>query len=220
MPSWFSYFSLEFILFDFLNYPVSLLELLGIVSGLLCVYTAAKNQIITWPVGIFNSICFFFLFFQVQLYSDMLLQIYFFGSSIYGWVYWHKRRGVVVPIMSVSLKVFLILAFCIFVSSILLGEFAILLPDLLPVFFKLPPAYPYFDAFTTTASIVANFLLARRILQAWFLWVAVDVVCIGIYFLKGIDLVAIEYIVFLVLALLGLFYWGREKGGTLFRDAT
>jgi len=210
MPSWFSYFSLEFILFDFLNYPVSLLELLGIVSGLLCVYTAAKNQIITWPIGIFNSICFFFLFFQVQLYSDMLLQIYFFGSSIYGWMYWQKRKGVSIPITTVRRNFFFLLLVLILLFSYMLGKFAILLPEVLPELFQLPPSYPYLDAFTTTASIVANFLLARRIMQAWFLWVAVDIVCIGIYFLKGIDLVAIEYIVFLVLALLGLYHWRKE----------
>ncbi len=215
-----SFFSLDLILFEFLHYPVSLLEFLGILSGLICVYTAARNQIITWPVGIFNSICFFFLFFQVQLYSDMLLQIYFFGSSIYGWIYWQKRKGVVVPITTVSQSLFLFLLVCILASSLLLGGFAILLPELMPALFKLPPAYPYLDAFTTTASIVANFLLARRILQAWYLWIAVDVVCIWIYFMKGINLVALEYVVFLIIAILGLFHWRREKSGESLETAT
>jgi nicotinamide mononucleotide transporter len=203
--------SLEFIIFSILNYPVSLLELIGILSGLICVYTAAKNYIITWPIGIFNSICFFFLFYQVQLYSDMLLQIYFFGSSIYGWTYWQKRKGIEIPITALKRKIFLVLSLGIIISSYLLGEFAIMLPDLGLTYFQLPPSYPYFDAFTTTASIVANFLLARRISQSWYLWVAVDIVCIVIYFMKGIDLVAIEYVVFLVIALFGVYYWDQER---------
>ncbi len=115
-----------------------------------------------------------------------------------------------IPITSISPKFFSSLLFGIELSSYLLGEFAIFLPSLLPEIFKLPPAYPYFDAFTTTASVVANFLLARRILQAWYLWVAVDVVCIGIYFLRGIDLIAIEYSVFLVIAVLGIFHWRKD----------
>ncbi len=209
-----SLLSLKFVLFELLDYPVSLLEFLGILSGLICVYTAAKNQIITWPVGIFNSICFFFLFYQVQLYSDMLLQIYFFGSSIYGWIFWQKRRGIEIPITSTSNKSFLQLSIAILISSFLLGETTKKLPTFFPVLFKLPPSYPYLDAFTTTASIVANFLLARRILQAWYLWVAVDVVCIGIYFMKGIDLVAMEYVVFLSIAFFGLYHWNNKQAST------
>lgn len=214
-----TFLTLDFILFDILHYPISLLEFLGIISGLICVYTAAKNWIITWPVGIFNSICFFFLFYQVQLYSDMILQVYFFASSIYGWIYWQKRKGFEIPISSIPLNFFLFLLFLILVSSLLLGEFTKRLPYFLPDLFKLPPSYPYFDAFTTTASIVANFLLARRILQAWYLWVAVDIICIGIYFLKGIDLVAIEYIVFLLIAILGMIHWNKNKRRHFYENA-
>ncbi|MDZ4726410.1 MAG: nicotinamide riboside transporter PnuC [Leptospira sp.] len=205
-----SYLSLDFIIFEILNYPVSLLEFIGIISGLICVYTAAKNQIITWPIGIINSVCFLFLFYQVQLYSDMILQIYFFASSIYGWIFWQKRKGKEIPITSASQKVFIYLILIIIISSYLLGEFTLRLPIFFPVYFPLPPAFPYFDAFTTTASVVANFLLARRILQAWYLWVAVDVVCIVIYFMKGIDLIAIEYIVFLMIAIQGIRHWNAE----------
>ncbi len=207
----YDWLSLNFSVLVILNYPISLLDFFGILSGLICVYTAAKNWIITWPVGIFNSICFFFLFYQVQLYSDMLLQVYFFGSSVYGWIYWSKREGVEIPITVLGAKLFILLLSFILFFSYLLGEFTIQLPNLIPKYFTLPPSYPYFDAFTTIASIVANFLLAKRILQSWYLWIAVDVVCISLYFLKGIDLVAMEYVVFLLIAIYGVVFWKKNS---------
>ncbi|WP_244594496.1 nicotinamide riboside transporter PnuC [Leptospira ryugenii] len=194
----------------FWGYELSLIEILGIVSGLLCVYTAAINKIITWPIGIFNSICFLFLFYQVQLYSDMLLQIYFFGSSIYGWIFWTNKRGIEIPIKNLDKMYFIFICAGIVFSSFLLGECTKRLPVWFPELFRLPPSFPYLDAFTTVASIVANFLLARRILDAWFLWVSVDIVCIGIYFSKEIPLIAIEYIAFLLFALMGLYHWQKE----------
>lgn len=211
------FISLDYTLFVCFGYPLSVLEFFGTSSGLVCVYLASRNHILTWPIGIFNSICFFFLFFQIQLYSDMLLQIYFFGSSIYGWWVWRKKSGYFLKIHSLGWKKNTILFSTILVSTYLLGEFTFYLPSLLPNIFKMPPSYPYWDAFTTTASIVANFLLARRILESWFLWVLVDVVCIGLYSLKEIPFVTAEYVVFLLIAFYGCYHWYKEyKGSELF----
>lgn len=83
---------------DFLNinnicltpfgYPLSYVELVGILTGLLSVWLAAKSHILTWPIGLVNVAAFFFLFYQVCLYSDMLLQVFFFVTTCYGWYYW------------------------------------------------------------------------------------------------------------------------------------
>lgn len=205
-----TYFSLNYTIYSFVGYPLSFLELLGTSSGLVCVYLASRNHILTWPIGIFNSICFFYLFYQVQLYSDMLLQIFFFGSSIYGWFIWKQRKGKFKKIHSLGLNKNLILFVFIFIFTFLLGEFSKSLPILLPNFFTLPPSYPYYDAFTTVASVVANFLLARRVLESWFLWVFVDIVCIVLYFLKDIPFITAEYTVFLAIAFYGCWYWYKE----------
>ncbi|TGN19759.1 nicotinamide riboside transporter PnuC [Leptospira idonii] len=210
MDSLLHFLSLEFTVVTVWEYPLSLLEILGTISGLFCVYYASVEKIITWPIGIFNSICFFFLFYQVQLYSDMLLQIYFFGSSIYGWIVWNRKTGEYVRIHSLGVKKNLFLFTSILVFTYLLGEITFRLPVWFPVMFTEPPAFLYWDAFTTVASIYANFLLACRILESWFLWVLVDVVCIALYFLKNIPLVTIEYVIFLVIALYGCYAWYRE----------
>ncbi|MCW7470949.1 nicotinamide riboside transporter PnuC [Leptospira kanakyensis] len=210
MTDLFLYFSIEFPLFSVFGYPLSFIEFLGTSSGLVCVYLASRNHILTWPIGIFNSICFFFLFFQIQLYSDMLLQIYFFGSSIYGWYVWRKRTGAYIKIQSLGKTKNLLLVFVIFCGTYFLGEITSRLPFWLPNIFVKPPEFLYWDAFTTVASIIANFLLAQRKLESWFLWVFVDVVCIAIYSLKGIPFVTMEYIVFLLIAFYGYYHWYRE----------
>ncbi|TGM32099.1 nicotinamide riboside transporter PnuC [Leptospira biflexa] len=204
------YFSLEYTIFPLFGYPLSLLEFLGTTSGLICVYLASRNHILTWPIGIFNSICFFFLFFQIQLYSDMLLQIYFFGSSIYGWIIWRKHTGAFTKIVSLGKEKNLILVGLIVFGTFGLGSFTKQLPIWFPEVFLKPADYLYWDAFTTVASIIANFLLAQRKLESWFLWVLVDVVCIVLYSLKQIPFVTIEYGVFLLIAFYGCWHWFKE----------
>ncbi|MGE8722955.1 nicotinamide riboside transporter PnuC [Leptospira terpstrae] len=204
------FFSLDFTLLVCFGYPLSLLEFLGTTSGLICVYLASRNHILTWPIGIFNSICFFFLFFQVQLYSDMLLQIYFFGSSVYGWWVWRKRIGAFIKIQSLGKRKNTLLLFSIFLGTLILGEVTSHFPIWFPNIFSKPPAFLYWDAFTTVASIFANLLLAQRKLESWFLWVFVDIVCIVLYALKEIPFVTAEYIVFLLIAFYGCYHWFRE----------
>lgn len=204
------YFSIKFVVFTFFGNPISFVELLGTSTGLLCVYLASRNHILTWPFGILTSICFFFLFFQIQLYSDMLLQIYFFGSSVYGWIVWREKTGIYVKIQSLSKTNQWIVLFVIFFGTYILGAITSRLPIWLPNIFTRPPEFLYWDAFTTVASIIANFLLAQRKLESWFLWVFVDVVCITIYSLKEIPFVTLEYIVFLLIAFYGCYHWYQE----------
>ena len=83
-----SYFYIDNTFFTLLDYPISYLEFFGTIAGIIAVWLAAKSNILTWPIGLINIGLFFIIFFQVQLYSDMFLQVYFFGISIYGWYNW------------------------------------------------------------------------------------------------------------------------------------
>ena len=84
--------SLNQTLVEVLGYPLSFLELFGTLTGLVTVWLAARAHILTWPTGLINNLAFFLIFYQVQLYSDMLLQIYFFVISLYGWWYWQRSQ--------------------------------------------------------------------------------------------------------------------------------
>lgn len=207
-----NWLDINYIAFELLGYPLSYVELLGTVFGMLSVVLAARGHILTWPLGIVNEFFFFLLFYQVHLYSDMLLQVYFFVLTVYGWYHWNQQKTED-KVLVLSRKGRLSWALVVMVSSLLLGVFVTSLYDqlhlLFPGWHAAPPAYPWADAFTTMASVVATVLLARRYLETWVLWVLVDIVSIVLYLLKGIHLVAIEYGIFLLIASAGWYHWNQ-----------
>ena len=190
-----------------LAYDISWLELIGTLTGLASVWLAVRNNVLTWPVGLINVVCFAVLFYQFRLYSDTLLQVYFFGMSLYGWWQWRDRSANSETIKVLSGRRRWAWLGVIFAMTLVQGYWVSRAHTFLPTLFPEPAAFPYPDAFTTVASIVATYLLARRTLESWVLWVAVDIVSIVLYFSKGIYLVGIEYIIFLCLASLGGYRW-------------
>lgn len=192
------------------NYPLSFLELAGTITGLAAVYLAVKANILTWPVGIINQVFFFLLFYQVQLYSDMLLQLVFFGVSIWGWYSWQRggQDKVAIGVLKPGMRLWLllVLAACTAVLGLAMEHIHRWLPQV----FALPAAFPFGDAFTSVASIIAISLQARKKLESWWLWIALDVVAISIYWARDIRFIAAEYVVFLLLSAWGLWQWQQK----------
>lgn len=203
-------FDIKHIAFSVLGYELSYVELIGTVFGLVSVWLAAKSHILTWPTGIVNEAAFFLLFYQVQLYSDMYLQVYFFGVTLYGWHYWKKEDGKS-QIRKLSVRWRQILLVVLLILTGLSGWYISRIHLYFPELFTQPAAYPYWDAFTTVSSIIATILLSRKIIETWVLWIAVDVVSVILYFLKGIHFVAIEYVVFLVICITGFVNWSKKQ---------
>lgn len=203
-----SIFDINTIAFVLLDYPLSWIELIGTVFGLITVYLASRENILTWPTGLINVAFFFFLFYQVNLYSDMVLQVYFFIMSLYGWYYW-KTKANQQAVTSLSHNWQKKYAIILVLTSAALGLLMSNIHNYFPTLFTTPAAFPFADAFTTVASIMATILLARKVLENWYLWIAVDIVSILLYSLKGIYLVAIEYFVFLIICIFGLIKWRK-----------
>lgn len=204
-----SIFDISNIAIVILDYPLSWIELIGTIFGLITVYLASRENILTWPTGLINVAFFFFLFYQVNLYSDMVLQVYFFIMSLYGWYFWRTKPNNQ-AITSLSHDWQKKYAIILVLGSVALGILMTNVHLILPTIFDVPAAYPFADAFTTVASIMATILLSRKVLENWYLWIAVDLVSILLYTLKGINLVAIEYIVFLIICIFGLIKWRRS----------
>jgi nicotinamide mononucleotide transporter len=204
-----SFFDIENIAFSVLGYDLSYIELIGTLFGFISVILAARANILTWPTGIINEAAFFILFFQVQLYSDMYLQVYFFGVTIYGWYYWKNQNGTS-SITTLSkqwrLRILLILVVMTLLSGYAMSKVHLYFPDI----FSHPASYPYWDALTTMSSIVATILLSRKIIETWVLWIVVDIISVVLYLFKGIHLVAIEYLIFLIICVVGFKNW-RNK---------
>lgn len=202
------------------GYPLSGLELAGTLTGLACVWLTARERISCWPVGIINIICFFFMFYQVHLYADMFLQVFFLVMSIYGWIKWANPR---IPDEANSrneLRITSLAANClaaVAAASAACGAACGLLMSRLhlyiPALFPRPSAFPYLDSFIAVFSVTATILMARKKLECWYFWISVDTLAVFVYYLRGIKLVSLEYFVFGMLAAMGLLGWRREYAG-------
>lgn len=198
--------------FTIIGYPMSYIEFFGTLLNIWCVYLVAKNKTLNWPVGIMATILFGFLFLQINLYADFIEQIYFLLTGFWGWWAWttgRKKTGEEKSIQRLSNQSKILWLIAIVFGTIALGYFTAHLNVYLPQFFTEPASFPYLDSFTTILSFVATIFLIHKKLEAWFLWILVDIIGIGLYWIKDVRLVSILYIVFLILATNGLVTWRR-----------
>lgn len=195
--------------FTVIGYPISYVELIGTVFGLISVYFASRAKVLTWSTGIVNEIFLFILFFQVHLYADMFLQVYFFIVTIYGWYNWNTTT-VENKIAAIDTKARWLIAAVITVGSLLSGFFIKNIHLYLPGYFKVAAAYPFTDSLVMVLSVIATVLLAKKKIENWHLWITVDAICVILYFKKGIYFLSLEYLIFLGLASYGLYHWKKQ----------
>lgn len=158
----------------------------GTLASLIYLYYSIREKVWLWPWGIIASALSIWVFFSTRLYADMSLQFYYLIVSFYGWWYWTssavRKNKEEVPINNVSKKQVLHL------SLIGLGIYLVLLVALLKIPLMLEIAgseMPYLDAATTAASFMATWMLARKIIEHWLVWIVVDLVSMIMYFYKA-----------------------------------
>jgi len=203
------FFSISNIAFEVLGYAVSWVELIGTIFGLACVYLATVPNILTWPTGIVNEICLFILFFQVQLYADMFLQVFFLFVTLYGWYYWKKEPGED-SITHIRTKDKWWIAGIIMLGTLAAGFLFGNIHEFFPKYFTIAADYPYVDSLVMVLSVIATILLARKKLENWHLWILVDLICVCLFFIKGIYFLAGLYFIFLFIATHGLLNWKKQ----------
>lgn len=208
-----NFFSINTVFFTVLNYPMSYIEFIGTIFNLLCVWLASRRNIWTWPTGLVAIILYFFLFYQIRLYSDLIEQIYFFIMTFYGWWLWSQGKNKdtqQVKVEKNSPIVNSIYLVSIVILTVALGYIMQHIHLYLPKVFLEPATYPYLDAFTTILSFAATILLAQKKFEAWYLWILVDIIGIWLYYVKGVKFIALEYAIFLGIAIHGFLIW-RSK---------
>lgn len=210
------YFDIEYTFFELWGYPMSYIEFFGTLAGGIAVFLAARANIWSWPLGLINVTLFFFLFYQVQLYPDMFLQVFFFVTNLLGWWRWahpkpyEEDRKRELKVSWMQRKHLLLLFLLGLAGTFAFGSFAARLHEIFPIIFNKPSAFPYLDSFVTVMSIITTFLMIQKKIESWVIWIIVDVVATYMYFMKGIKFVAIEYLVFCFIAAFGLWNWIRE----------
>jgi len=187
----------------------SYLELTGVVTGLICVYLAAINNIWNWPFAIISTAIYVYIFEQNALYADMGQNAYLLGINIYGWYYWVKKpKGDEKrPVLSITKKQIIWSVIIVAVASPALGYTLI---SLAPILHYKPAAYPYLDSFCTACSLVGQVFLARKVLQNWLIWIFVDIIYVGIYIAKDLQPTAFMFAVYTLIALFGYLDWRKE----------
>ena len=211
-----SFFDIENIFFTALGYPMSYLEFFGTIAGAIAIWLSARAIVWSWPIGIVNVVLFFFLFYQVQLYPDMFLQIFFFVTNIVGWWRWtHPRkfeadRKHELRISYMQPRQLILIFFIGSAGTFLFGSLADNIHEILPAIFPKPSAFPYLDSFVTVMSIITTFLMINKKVESWIFWILIDVIATYMYFRKGIRFVALEYFAFCFIAAFGLWHWTRE----------
>ena len=179
--------------------PISPAEAFGFLTGALCVWLVVKENVWNWPVGITNNIFFVLLFWKSQLFADMTLQFLYIALGILGWYQWlygaENKSQLAVSRIRLSRAV-LVLAF-IAIGTASLTFYLRSVHD----------SAPFLDAITTVLSLAAQYLLTYKIIENWLVWIAADLLYIGMYFYKDLALTAVLYMIFLAMCVAGWKEW-------------
>ncbi len=204
---------MEKIWFHIGTYAVSGLELTGTLLGLLAVWLAGRNSRWNWPLGFFGCLALARLFWLQQLYTDSLLNLYYAAICIPGFFYWnrsdhsqnHGQPGSLHRKTLAGWTVFAVLL------ALPLTWISVNLSHWMPQYFPLPAAYPAAESLIFSLSIIAQFLMSRRVREHWLFWIAADVLASAVYYLKDIRLAAAEFVIFTLLAVWGWYKWKNTE---------
>jgi len=176
------------------------LEAVAVFFGLASVYYSMKENILVFPTGIVSTLIYVWICLQVKLYADMGINAYYFTMSIFGWYIWSRPKpgDEKVPVTWLDRK-------GVFSSlGLFLGSYGIL-------YFVLrhftDSDVPYWDSFTTSSAFVGMWLMAKKKVENWIAWIVTDLVSVPLYLYKGLLLTSFQFLVFTVLAVLGLIAW-------------
>ncbi len=183
------------------------IETIAVTAGFLNIYLAARNNIWNWLFGILTVSFYFVIFLNAKLYADMSLQLVFLFLQFYGiyqWLYGGTQRSA----RMISHAANNILCAAFFIAAVLFIMIAFLLQHFTD------STTVYADAFVTALSLTAQWMMSKKWLEHWWLWIVVDVVSIQLYFSKGLYFTAGLYVVFLGLCVLGYRVWAKQCGET------
>jgi nicotinamide mononucleotide transporter len=181
-------------------------EIVGAILGVLYVFLSIKQKVSTWLMGLLSSALYIYVFLKSGFYADMSLQVYYVWISIYGWILWAGGKQTdhgkeTLPVTTTSKKKSLIL---VFISLVLWALIWIVLKQ-----FTNSPV-PVGDSFITALSIVATWMLARKKIEQWLVWIIVDFVSIILFIYKGLYPTTILYFIYTVAAIWGYIEWKKD----------
>tara|TARA_R110000744_G_scaffold18786_3_gene50123 strand:+ start:56 stop:688 length:633 start_codon:yes stop_codon:yes gene_type:complete len=198
----FDYFFGQYTEYDTLDI---VLEIVAVIFGLLSVWFSKQNNIWVYPTGLISTSIFVYLLLTWGLIGDMLINVYYFIMSLYGWYIWTRKVDAehFTPITSVTKKenrisIFIFIGTVIFVFVVY------------QVFDKWNSWTAYVDTITTAIFFVGMWLMAKRKVENWIYWIVGDIISVPLYFYKGFTFTSFQYLIFTILAIYGYNAWKKN----------
>ena len=215
------------------GYDLSWIEAVGTLAGLLCIWLASLENISNYAFGLINVTLFAIIFFQIQLYASLLLQLFFFAANIYGWYAWSRQNSqqeaelqirwlplpkaiawfvacvVAIGFMTVYINPVFAFLTRVAVSAMSGIGLSVTMPELQP------DSFPCWDSVLMVLSIASMSLMTRKYVENWLLCVIINVISVVIFALQGVYAMSLEYLLLTFIALNGSRMWiksARERG--------
>lgn len=181
------------------------LEIIAVTFGLASVFFAKKNNIIVYPTGIISTILYVYLLFQWGLIGDMLINIYYTSMSFYGWYLWSKKENnnevlTITKMNCKEMKQGLIVFFITILFVVVIYHF----------FNKFTTWVAYIDTLTTGIFFLGMWLMAKRKIENWILWIIGDIISVPLYFHKGYTFTSLQYLIFTIIAFYAYKEWKQN----------
>ncbi|GIM51951.1 nicotinamide mononucleotide transporter [Capnocytophaga cynodegmi] len=196
------------------------LEIIGVIFGLLSVYFSKKRNILVYPTGIISTIIFVYLLWISRLFGDMLINFYYTIMSIYGWILWAKssKDNVHIEVSKTTRRDWLISFGLAMFSWIFVTGVYLLKPYINNGFSSegISFGFQYFtwidwiDIFTTSIFLVGMWLMAKRKIENWICWIIGDIISVPLYYHKGLVFSSFQYFIFTIIAIAAFFEWKRS----------
>jgi nicotinamide mononucleotide transporter len=187
----------------------SIWEFIAVIFGMASVWFAKQEKILVYPTGIISVVIYVYICFDIKLYADAGINLFYFIMSVYGWYMWSRKKDAPPLKITTNNRKGWIITLGMFVASVMLIIFLL-------KHFKADDAeywssnVPYIDTFTTAIFIVGMWLMALKRIENWIFWIIGDIISIPLYIYKGLVFTGFQFIVFLIIAIMGYVAWRKK----------
>lgn len=214
---------------QYADYPTVFiaLELIAVIFGVASVLLASKTNILVFPIGLVSTAIFVYLLWKWQLFGDMFINAYYTVMSLYGWINWSKNKkshhsevqqadsvqiehlhSDDIPILSaLAAGTIAFVALVYYFRPVINNNFSF---DGAVLGLHLFTWVDYTDMLTTALFLMAMWLMARRKIEHWILWIIADAISVPLYFYKGLTFTALQYVAFTLIAIWAYYEWQRR----------
>ncbi len=181
----------------------SWLELTAVVLAIAYLLLAVRENSLCWYAAFVSTAIFLVIFWRVKLYMESALQVYYLAMAVYGWYQWTRggtsQHGIAITVWTLRTHAITIavIAVATMVSGYLLGQYS-------------DARLPYVDSFTTWASIITTYMVARKVLENWIYWFVIDSVAIFLYLDRGLYFTTLLFVAYVIIVVFGWFAWLKE----------